>query len=169
QLKAELEAMPQPTSLPELLAYHSKMAQAMFKVYGSHVPVLYLYDREFKMIDTVSTAFSDQSDKYLFWRDAADRAAYLKAFTMVWTSEAWLRDIKEHQGRPMRDLPVVGEQLHLVVADAKGVHKVIAWNIVRLADTASPTLELVKPDDARRPGPVFFIKPVVDAMRAVHA
>ena len=116
------------------------------------------------------TAFTDQAEKYLFWRNAADRAFYLKAFALVWTSESWLRDLKEHRDRPIRELPIVGEQLHVVGADASDASEVIAWNIIRLGEPSLPVLVPLKPDDVyRQPGQIFFIKPVVAAMKMAHA
>ena len=100
----------------------------------------------------------------------ADRAFYLKAFALVWTSESWLRDLKEHQDRPMHELPIVGEQLHVVGADASGASEVIAWNITRPSGVSHPVLVPLKPEDVyRQPGHIFFIKPVVAAMKMAHA
>jgi hypothetical protein len=78
--------------------------------------------------------------------------------------------MKGHQDQAIRELPIVGEQLHVVGADATELHQVIAWNIVRVTSGGKPALELVKPDDVtKQPGQIFFIKPVVAAMKAVHA
>lgn len=63
--------------------------------------MLALYDKNWNQIDFMSTAFSDQAEKFLFWRNVADRATYLKAFSLVWVSESWLRDLKGHQSHPI--------------------------------------------------------------------
>ena len=149
---------------------HAKMAQLTFEQHGNHVPMLAHYDREWNQIDFMSTAFTDQAEKYLFWRNVADRAFYLKAFALIWTSESWLRDLKEHQDRPIRELPIVGEQLHVVGADASDASEVIAWNITRPSEPSHPVLVPLKPEDVdRQPGHIFFIKPVVAAMKMAHA
>ena len=169
KLKAELDASPKPSSLVQIVEMHAKMARATFEDYGSHVPMLALYDKNWNQIDFLSAAFSDQAEKYLFWRNVADRATYLRAFALVWTCESWLRDLKDHQNRPIRDLPIFGEQLHVVGADASESHKVIAWNIIRSKGNQKPVLEPLQPGDvSRQPGEIFFIKPVVEAMKSVH-
>lgn len=169
RLKADFTSGPKPASLDDVVALHAKMAQFTFEHHGNHVPMLALYDREWNQVDFMSAAFTDQAEKYLFWRNVADRAFYLKAFALVWTSESWLRDLKDHQDRPMRELPIVGEQLHVVGADATGAQKVAAWNITRPSGKSSPVLEPLNSEDVyRQPGHIFFIKPVVAAMQSAH-
>jgi hypothetical protein len=169
KLKAELDSMPRPASLADVVTRHAKLAEVMFEHHGSHVPMLALYDKNWNQIDFMSTKFSDQSEKFIFWRNIADRATYLKAFALVWTSESWLRDIKAHQDKPIRELPIIGEQLHVVGADANDAHEVVAWNIVRATVGGPPVLEPLQPEDRdHRLGQIFFIKPVIAAMKSVH-
>jgi len=169
KLKEEFRSAPKPSSLADVVAMHAKMAQLTFEQHGNHVPMLALYDRGWNQIDFMSTAFTDQAEKYLFWRNVADRAFYLKAFALVWTSESWLRDFKEHQDRPIRELPIMGEQLHVVGADASDAIEVVAWNITRLTEPSNPVLVPLKSGDVyRQPGHIFFIKPVVAAMKMAH-
>jgi hypothetical protein len=159
-----------PSSLADIVAAQAKVAQFTFETYGNHIPMLALYDKNWKQIDFISTAFGDQADKFLFWRHVADRAFYLKAHALVWTSETWLRDLKEHHDRPIRDLPIVGEQLHVVGADASGATEVVTWNITRPNGPDAPVLTALMSEDVqRKPGRMFFIKPVVAAMRMVRA
>ena len=170
RLKDEFESAPKPASLAEMVAKHAKLAQITFEQHGNHVPMLALYDKDWNQIDFMSTAFTDQAEKFLFWRNAADRAFYLKAYAVVWTSESWLRDLKEHQDRPISELPIIGEQLHVVGADATGRHEVAAWNITRTSGASHPVLVPLASDDVyRQPGHIFFIKPVVAAMKTAHA
>jgi hypothetical protein len=168
-LKAKLDSMPRPDSLATLTLHQKIMAQANFEIHGSHIPMLFLFDKNWETIDCMSTAFSDQSDKYLFWRDMAHRAGYQRAFAMVWRCETWVKDLQQFPEQPMRELPVIGEQLHVVAADATGAVEIVAWNIVRAADGTPPVLELVQPGDRLAPGKQFFIEPVIEAMHAVHA
>lgn len=170
KLKAELGATTKPASLTDIVERHAKMAKANFEHHGNHVPMLALYDKNWNQIDFMSTAFSDQSEKYLFWRNVADRASYLRAFAMVWTCESWIRDMEGHQDQLIRELPIIGEQLHVVGADATESHKLVAWNIVRATSAGHPTLEMVEPDDMkRRPDQVYFVRTVVGAMKAAHS
>lgn len=169
KLKAELDASPKPSTLAQIVEVHAKLARVTFEHHGNHVPMLALYDKNWNQIDFMSTAFSDQAEKFLFWRNVADRATYLKAFALVWTSESWLRDLTGHQSHPIGDLPIVGEQLHVVGADVSGSQEVVVWNIIRPKGNTRPVLEPLQPEDvSRQPGNIFFIKPVVAAMKAVH-
>ena len=168
-LKAEFDTWPEPKSLADIVARHVKLAKLTFEIHGNHVPMLALYDRNWKQIDFVTTAFADQSEKFIFWRNIAERATYLKAFALVWTCESWIRDIAEHEERPVSRLPIIGEQLHIIGADATDTHEVVAWNITRSTTENHPILELLKPDSSHQmPDQIFFIKPVVDAMQSVH-
>lgn len=169
RLKDEFQLGPKPSSLSMVVAMHAKMARLTFEQHGNHIPMLAFYDKSWNQIDFMSTAFQNQGDKYLFWRNVADRAFYLKAYAVVWTSELWLRDLKEHHDRPISELPIVGEQLHVVGADASGAEEIVTWNISRLSDSSEPVLTPVTSEDKNRPGQVFFIKPVVAAMKIAHA
>lgn len=170
RLKQEFQSTPKPSCLAEVVAKHARMAQITFEQHGSHVPMLALYDAEWNQIDIVSAAFTDQAEKFLFWRNIADRAFYLKAFALVWTCESWVRDLKNHENRRIQYLPIKGEQLHVVGADASDATEVVAWNISRPGGTNHPVLTPLKPEDVYgQPGNIFFIKPVVAAMKMTHA
>ncbi|MGB6101072.1 MAG: hypothetical protein WBG44_09365 [Comamonas sp.] len=169
KLKNDFDAMPKPASLADVVSRHAKMAQATFEQYANHIPMLALYDKNWRHIDFLSTAFSDQSEKYLFWRNAADRAFYLKAYAMVWTSELWIRDLKDGNNRPISELPIIGEQLHVVAVDASGATEVVAWSITRTTENEKPSLIQLGPEEAfRKPEHIFFVKPVVAAMKLAH-
>lgn len=169
-LKRELDAAPKPASLADIVAMRAKLAKVTFEQFGNHVPMLALYDKNWNQIDFMSTALVDQSEKFIFWRNVADRAFYLKAYALVWTSESWLRDLKNHQDRPIAQLPIVGEQLNVVGADATGGTEVVTWTINTPRSSSSPVLvALGSKDIDRQPGTMFFIKPVVSAMKLAHA
>jgi hypothetical protein len=168
-LKEELRLAPKPECLADVVAMHAKLAQATFEHHGNHIPMLVLYDKTWKQIDYLSTAFTDQAEKYLFWRNVADRAFYLRAFAMVWTSESWVRDISEGTDRPIRELPIIGEQLHVVGADASNRCEIISWEIQRPNGTGTALLTRLSPDDPRQAGHFNFTKPVVAAMKMAHS
>jgi hypothetical protein len=169
KLKNDFDAMPKPASLADVVSRHAKMAQATFEQHASHIPMLALYDKNWRHIDFLSTAFSDQSEKYIFWRNAADRAFYLKAYAMVWTSESWIRDLKDSNNRPISELPIIGEQLHVVAVDASGATEVVAWSIMRTTENEKPSLVQIGPEKAfRKPEHIFFVKPVIAAMKLAH-
>lgn len=169
KLKKEFQSAPKPSSLTEIVAMHARMAQVTFDQHGNHIPMLALYDKNWNHIDFMSAAFADQAEKYLFWRNVADRAFYLKAHALVWTSEAWLRDMKGHQDRPISELTITGEQLSVIGADATDKHEVVSWNISRADDASHPVLIPLASDDPLQFKHVFFIKPVIAAMKMAHA
>ncbi|MGB5806472.1 hypothetical protein [Castellaniella sp.] len=169
KLKEEFQSSPKPTSLKGIVARQARMAQVTFEQYGNHIPMLALYDKNWNHIDFISTAFTDQAEKFLFWRNVADRAFYLRAYAMVWTSESWLRNMRDHQDRPISKLPIVGEHLAVVGVDATGKHEVVEWNITRPDHPDHPVLTLLPPDDTDQLRDIFFIKPIVAAMKMAHA
>lgn len=170
RLQEEFQSTERPCSLADVVAKHAKLAQLIFEQCGNHVPMLALYDKNWNQIDFMSTAFSDQADKYLFWRDAADRAFYLKSYAMVWTSESWVRDLKGRDDLPITELPIIGEQLQVIGADASGAKQVTTWKIARTEGTKTPTLVSIDPEDrSRQPTHLNFIKPIVAAMKMAHA
>lgn len=168
-LKAELDVLPKPSSLKEVVAQHARIAQVMFELNGSHIPVLALYDEQWKRIDTMSTMFADQADKFVFWRNVADRAYYLKAYAMVWTCESWMRDMRDAGRHPVHELPLTGEQLLVVGADAADAVEAVSWSIQRLEGSQAPVLERPAPDVDAQHGRHFFLAPVVAAMKMAHA
>ncbi|WP_312844000.1 hypothetical protein [Diaphorobacter nitroreducens] len=170
QLKAELDAMPKPKGLADIVARQARMAQVTFDLHGCHIPMLAFFDKQWKQIDFMSTAFADQADKYLFWRRAADRAFYLKAYALLWTSESWLRNIRDAGHVPIEKMPLIGEHLQVVGADASGAEEAVVWHIRRPAAPVRPFLEVPAPDDLTgRLGRISFVEPVVAAMRLAHA
>jgi hypothetical protein len=169
-LKKKLDSAPKASSLAEIMKVQAKMAQFTFEGQGNHIPMLMLYDKHWNPIDFISVAFFDQADKFIFWRDVADRAFYLKAHAFTWTSESWLRDLKDHRGRSFRELPIIGEQLHVVGADALGAIEVVMWDIARPDPSRTPALTPVAVDHpSAKPGRMAFIEPVVAAMKMARA
>lgn len=170
RLQEEFQSSAKPSSLADVVAKHAKLAQLTFEQYGHHIPMLALYDKNWNHLDFMSTVFSDQTEKYLFWRDAADRAFYLKAYAMVWTSESWVRDLKGRADRPISELHIIGEQLHVIGADASDSQQVAIWNIARTTGTNTPALVSIDHEDkSGQPVHLNFIKPIVAAMKMAHA
>ncbi|WCM94084.1 hypothetical protein M5C99_04950 [Acidovorax sp. NCPPB 2350] len=168
-LKVELDAQPKPSSLKEVVAQHARIAQVMFELDGYHIPVLALYDEQWRRIDTMSTKFADQAEKFVFWRNVADRAYYLKAYAMVWTCESWMRDMTSAGRLPMHELPLTGEQLLVVGADAADGMEAVSWSIQRPEGSQGPVLERHSDDVNAQHVRHFFVEPVVAAMKMAHA
>ncbi len=166
----DLKRLGQPSSLLDAVTLTAKMAEATFMHFGNHVPMLFLFDDEWRVVDFLSAKFTDQADKFIFWRHAAERASYLRARALVWISESWLRDLTDQEHLPIRDLPIKGELLHVIGADMTGETEVIEWEIRRPMPKKKPTLHLVeKLNSTSNEGAIFFTRPVIEAMQAVRA
>lgn len=170
ELKDEFSAKPKPSSLAEVVKWHARMAELTFSQYKNHVPMLALYDDKWRQIDALTTVFADQSDKYIFWRNVADRAFYQGAFAMVWTSESWVRDHRDRSDRPIRELPIIGEQLHVIGMDASDAIEAALWKIDRTGGERSPVLNrLIGEEATRELGEIFFARPVIAAMKLARS
>lgn len=168
-LKDEISAMPTTKSLDGLIAKAEKMAHFMFTNDGYHVPMLFLFDDSWNQIDFVTTEFADQADKFIFARNVAIRAAYMKAAAFVFVSESWVRSLDPSGEKSVRELPIIGEQLQLIAGDFTGKIKSVDWDIVRSNDGAKPMLKRSDTqkdeEDVRR---IFFVAPLVVAMKSVR-
>ncbi|MBR0565100.1 hypothetical protein J5J83_03085 [Azoarcus sp. L1K30] len=116
-----------PTSLDANVELFSEYAQAVFARDGYHIPILFAFDEDWRMVDFVPTKFADHADKYIFFRYIADRAADLRASSIIWVSEAWLRNTENFGTIPIRHLPVVGEGLEVLGMDKDGEIRKVTW------------------------------------------
>jgi hypothetical protein len=168
ELQRELKQMPNAKSLDDLIRQRSMLAENTFLVHGNHLPMLCLFDQNWKQIDYIATTFTDQSDKYLFWRNVAKRAAYLKAVAFVWISESWVREQVGTGELPIRKMPIVGEQLHVIGATAEGDVKTSRWRIARSEKSKIASLETIPSENDAKLNKLFFIEPILEAMRSVQ-
>ena len=146
--------------LSDAVAFFSRLAEINFAEYGSHVPMLHVLDEDWRVVDRSSAMFADQSDKYIYWRGTADRIRRLNAHAIVFTAENWIRaplDI----ARPVRTLPVVGEELRMWVLDKSGALETVTWTISRPVKEGPPTLSRVSKNSTTSsppdPAPNFLI------------
>ncbi len=153
------------SSLAESLDFYTEMANLTFEHFGNHVPMLFILNDRWEPIDILSTQFADQTDKFIFWRNVADRILSLKASGLVWISEAWLRSTERNSTAAIRNIPIVGERLHVLAMDRSGERKRVSWEILRASDSAKPTLRLI-PDDGemQKEEMPFFLVPAMRAM-----
>jgi hypothetical protein len=128
-----------PKNLKQAIALFGNTAKENFEHFGGHIPVLYVFDRDWTVIDLMATAFSDQAEKYIFWRLVADRVELLRAHAVIWVTEAWLRNTHDFAHTPMRNLPLKGEQLHVAGLSHDGQREHVSWTIKRDAN-GIPTL-----------------------------
>jgi hypothetical protein len=147
----------EPRSIEDTAEYLAKMAEATFLHFGNHVPMLFLYDQAWAPIDMVSTQFADQADKYLFWRRMADRVQTMRAYGVGWISESWRRDSKNYPRVAIRNLPITGETLHVLVCARNGDVREIVWEIVRSSSADKPTLRRLTDGGGFGAGANYFI------------
>lgn len=134
---------PSLRSLDEVLEYYSKMAELTFAHFGSHIPSLCLFNECWQPLELISTHFTDQADKFIFWRDVADRILNLKAYGLIWICEAWVRSNGHSGATAVRNMPVTGERLQLAGVEKSGYRSGVEWEIVRDAEAAKPKLRLM--------------------------
>jgi hypothetical protein len=169
ELNRELTAMPPPKSLHDIVRRTAKMAEFTFIHHGNHVQMLFLFDDNWKQIDYLTTAFADQADKFLFWRNAAKRASYLRAAAFVWVSETWVRQLSNNNDDlSVREMPIIGEQLHVIGGAVDGEAEVVEWNVTRATKSGIVALEEIPPVDKRDASTIFFMRPMFEAMQSVR-
>ena len=99
-------------TLESTVDYMVSMAEATFHEYGHHLPMVFYFDDSWSPLGIVSAHFEDQTDKFIFWRGVAEDIVALRAHALSWTSESWLRTTHRTSSKPIRKLPIAGEQLH---------------------------------------------------------
>lgn len=140
------EAPPKSANLQQVVEYHANFARVTFEQFGNYIPTLIVFDKEWNAIDVISTQFEGQAAKYIFWRSIADRILYLKATSIIWICESWIRDREEQIHLPHKDLSVKGETLQVTGLNWEGETVQIAWNVLREEGDTKPRLELLSPD-----------------------
>jgi len=140
------ESRPKPKNLHQLVEYHANFARLTFEQFGNYIPTLIIFDKDSKAIDVISTQFVDQATKYIFWRAIADRILYLRASSIIWICESWIRNAKEQIHMPNKNLSVLGETLQVRGLNLEGETAQITWNILRKHGEVKPQLELLSPD-----------------------
>lgn len=152
------------SSLAEAIRLYGKMAKVSFEHFGSHVPIAFVLDSNWRTIDMMSTHFADSTDKYIFWRTVAQRLDAKKAHSVVWIAESWLRE-QIGPDVAIRNLPILGEQLNVIGFDRSGAIEQVAWTITRPFKDGPPSLREQPSESVFDPDwtPYFL----VPAMRAL--
>lgn len=166
-LAREFASLPKARSLDDLIMRNEQMAVLTFNRFGNHVPMLFLFNRDWKCVDFMSPNFADQSDKFLFWRNAAKRAAYLKATAFVFISETWIREIDERLQVPVRELKITGERLQLVAGSVDENTRITDWTITRIENPESVVLEKEISEEHKN-AKIYFVEPLLSSMKAAQ-
>lgn len=148
--------------------YFFNLSKALFERDGFHISVVHLFDRQWTYVDMIGVQFEDQADKYIFWRSMAERVAAQNIGAIVWISELWHRSSKGYPNTAIRNLPILGEALHVEVFDYEGNYSVSGWKIERDLFGNNPTIEklsdLIDPETIEMPN---YLEPVSKAMGQV--
>lgn len=153
-----------PNSLTESLDFFARIAVLTFEHFGNHIPILFILNSRWEPISQLTTQFADQTDKFIFWRNVADRILSLKASGLVWISESWLRRGERNNTAAVRNIPIVGERLHVLAIASSGERKQVGWEILRVSDFAKPTLQPIQDTDEMQESLPFFLVPAMRAM-----
>lgn len=152
-------------SLDTALDHFLEFAKVVFSHDNYHIQMLHMFDKDWKIVDQISTVFKDQSEKYIFWRTIGERVKSHNIHAVIWVSEIWHRDIKGYPQRPISKLRISGEGLMVAGLDASGHFKQGAWDISRDANEENPVLshEPSFTDETEGQVPYFFA-PIGKAM-----
>lgn len=153
-----------PSNINEIHKYYEEMAILTFNHFGNHVPMLFLFDKSWHPIDMVSTQFRDQADKFIFWRNIADRITMLRASGLVWISESWIRSIDKSGASAIKNMPIKGERLHVMAIDEAGHRCQSGWKILRDPE-GKPTLQSITDTNEVENGMIpYYLVPALRAM-----
>ncbi|MBF0310526.1 MAG: hypothetical protein HQL56_13455 [Magnetococcales bacterium] len=151
-------------SLENIFEYYSKMANTIFSHFGSHHPSLFIFNENWQVIDYISTQFSDQADKFIFWRFIADRIAALQAFGLVWIAESWQRKFDYHNNTAIRNMPIIGEMLHVELIDKLGNRRHKEWRITRNSEQSTTKLDEITTPEKQISIFPYFLEPALRAL-----
>lgn len=153
-----------PTDYNSAVEFYASMAEATFQQWGNHLAMLYFLGDDWSVQYMVMPVLVDQTDKYFFWRQIAEKVKIQKPRFLVHICEIWVRDLSKYRpGLAMRELPIKGECLQLAAFERGGSRTVITWDIHRASPESSPRLSgRTESDDAERK--VFFFMPAMRAM-----
>lgn len=152
-------------SVEDIVDSLSIMAEETFNEYGYHISLVLYFNKDYKTIDLQRVVFDDQSDKYIFWRLAADKAKTINAFGFVWISELWVRDGTNFKSKAIHELPIRDEKLCVIGIDAERNQKDISWSILREHEGAKPKLSSPT-ENSQKDGTLFFMLPILNAIGA---
>jgi hypothetical protein len=155
-----------PANLRENVQLYSEVAILTFAHHGFHIPMLFLLDDMWKLIEHMSPSLDDQATKFLFWRFVGDRILYLKPHALIWISEAWMREVKDIAIIPSRKMKITGEILGVLGLDQSGNIVNNSWKICRNGFNEHPWLEAIESEeDPFNMAEPNFLAPVLRAFK----
>lgn len=143
----------------------SEMAESTFLQFGEHVSMIFLLSEEGAILRYMGFAPADQVDKFIFWRHLAEQVIFLRAYSLIFVSETWLRK-NPGISVPIRKAEIVGEILQVYEIKKNGKSRVKSWEIIRQDTSVSLGKGEVQNIDADEI-PSFLI-PIKKAFIHVH-
>lgn len=119
-----------PHNFANTFEYYKSFAKKNFLFFGKHINILILFDDTYNPIQMIAPHFSDQTDKYIFWRLIAEKSITLKVHGAIWIAEAWIRK-GDYINNPTHHLPIIGETLNIIAFDKSGNLKNHSWKIIQ--------------------------------------
>lgn len=100
-----------------------EVACHMFNTDGYHVTIGFLLDQQFLPRRLVSVQFADHTEKFIFWSRLADELELdQESHAIIFVSEYWMRSAKGREIKPVENLEILGEGLHIVGLSADGAY-----------------------------------------------
>lgn len=134
------QEFPSLNNIDDAINKHSRMAEQAFIKQGEYLPMVFLFDENWKTVDMIAVHLADQTQKYIFWRIVSDKIRSLNISSVIFASELWIRRTPIHAYQSMRKMPIIGEQLQVVAFDKENNRRSISWDIIRDNNDSPPTL-----------------------------
>lgn len=144
---------------------YAEMVERTFQHFGNHLTMIFLFAEDGAVLKNIAFSPSDQVDKFIFWRSISEEIFYLRAESMIFISELWLRE-NPGLSTPIDKAEIIGEMLHLYEIKRSGEVRRKEWKIERPRDQVRL---IVNSDDLiqalRIPN---FLVPVQAAFSRIH-
>lgn len=114
------------------LASNVRFAEAIFKKTGRYMHSFMMYDDGGKCIYYGGTEYSGLAAKHMHWRMLGEQVMTLNPAVFVMGSESWIRDFSNQDSKILiKDRPIIGEKLSLIILDMHLDAAEINWTIER--------------------------------------
>ncbi len=111
----------------------SENARELFIRDGCHVPILFAFDSRMELLDMMSVCFGRRVEKFIFWRQIAERVSILPVHCFFFISEVSLKEmpLSKEKYFSVTSLPTRGEALQVFGITDLEQFKSIAFMITR--------------------------------------
>lgn len=143
-----------------------QMAEFTFEKFGNHLAMVFMFGEKGEVLQFLGFSPADQVDKFIFWRVLSEKVIYLRAESIIYISEVWMR---ENSGvhTPISQAKIIGEMLHVYEVKRSGEVRCKEWNIERIENQANLVSAYI--DTFGISGIPNFLVPVQSAFSKIHA